>query len=238
MLVLLTAPKPSMPPPSDDPARFDEAIASFRSRVPISDEDYEELSRRNQRQAFHVAGATSLDVVDSVWDALDAAIAEGTSFDDFKDAVAEKLFREWGRIDPTRLEVIFRTNVQTAYNQGRLAQMRDKDVLEVRPYGRYNAIMDRGTCPICGGFDGLVLPADDKIWSGAWPPLHHQCRCRIDPLTDEQAHAHGIDESAPEGLAADDGFGEASEGAIWRPDLSRYPKPLREAYERKFGSSE
>lgn len=226
-------------PPSNlaEPGAFDEALEWFRDRLPMTDEAYQEASGRARRRAFWVAGAADLDTVHDVWDALDRAIAQGTTLEDFKKDVGDKLAKEWGRQDASRLETIFRTNLQTAYSTGRWHQENEPAVAKRRPYRQFVATLDTRTSDICrrlgsAGPDGrgIVLRADDPFWLSHYPPLHHQCRSITRLLRQSQAEELGIAEEGPE-LEPADGFGVPD--TEWEPDLSAYPHELARALPKK-----
>jgi len=72
-----------------------------------------------------------------------------------------------------RIEVIARTEVMRAYNQGRIHLYRDMKVEKVIWY----TALDERICPVCGPLNGQVFDLD-KI-----PPIpaHPQCRCYVLP---------------------------------------------------------
>jgi len=169
-------PAPSAPPP--DPRRFDEAVDFFRNRVPMPKAEWLKLGTAARQRGFTVADVAQLDVIHQVWLALDDAIARGSTFEDFKATVSETLSDEWqGSVTnpPARVETIFRTNVMTANNAGRHAQMTDPVVLDRRPFWQYIDIDDQRECPICNSAHGTILPSTDPWWQTAYPPRHFQC---------------------------------------------------------------
>lgn len=224
---------------SDDPVDFDEAIAAFRELVPMTDEDWASLSQAAKGQAFKVAGVAQLDVVTQVWEAVEAAITEGTDFRDFVAAIGDTLTTAWsGTVaDPAwRMETIFRTNLQKSYNHGRYKQATDPDTIEDRPYWMFDAVMDNRTTDTCEACNGTIRPADDGWWSTRIPPLHFNCRSTLITLTEEQAEALGGAVDHPPKAKADDGFGDAPDdddegvGDDWDPDSDDYPSALWDLY--------
>ncbi len=211
----------------DDVVHFNEAIAWFRERDPITDEEFDQLVEAERDFAFHVAGASNADVVKQVWEAIDRAVKDGTPFDDFKDEVGDALVRSWGEEIPGRIETIFRTNVQTAYGAGRYQLLTKPAVKKARPYWQFNAIEDSRISDICDACDGTILPADDPWWATHQPPLHFNCRSTIRALTAEEAGDEGVDDDGPES-DADDGFGGIpnTTGTKWEPDPSDYPEKI------------
>ena len=76
---------------------------------------------------------------------------------------------------PIQADLIFRTNVQTAYNAGHYEQMSDPAVRQLRPYWQYDAVNDTHTRPSHLAMDGRVYPADSPVWDTAQRlsvPLH------------------------------------------------------------------
>lgn len=219
----------------DDPSRFHEAIAALRARVPMTDAEYETLTEDQRARAFTVAGVAQADLVTEVWEAVESAVKDGTTLDDFKASVGDKLASAWGGDDPSRLETIFRTNVQDAYGKGRYEQMTHPAVLQRRPAWQFSAILDSRTSEECASFDGVVRAADDEWWADHQPPIHFNCRSTIVPLTLEEASDEGFDYAPPE-EASDDGFGDqaAAQAADWQPDLSKYPDELRTIIEDRL----
>lgn len=215
----------------DDPIRFQEAIDRFRQLVPMTDEEYEALEEAEQEFAFTVANVSQADLVAGVYDEIERAIADGTTFDDFQDAVGDSLAAAWGGEDPARLETIFRTNVMDSYSAGRYDVMTAPAVAEARPYWRFDAIGDGPrTCEICDSCGGVILPQDDPWWQTHYPILHPNCRCMATPLSADEAEAEGITDSPPDVDPAP-GFGSApagSSGSDWEPDTGDYPAAIRD----------
>ena len=66
------------------------------------------------------------------------------------------------------------------YQAGRYKQLKDPDLLKVRPLWRYkhsdSVVSPR---PEHVSWDGLVLPHDDPFWQTHYPPNGWGCRCKI-----------------------------------------------------------
>lgn len=213
-----------------DASATDLAAEWFRARAPVTSAEYDALDEMAQARAFTIAGVTELDVVSSVYEAVGRAIEDGTTLEDFRKAVGDLLETEWGGPNPSRLETIFRTNVQSAYSAGRYIQNNRPEVRATHPYSRFSAILDDRTTDICESLDGTVLPSDDPFWSSHQPPLHFNCRSDITAISPEEAAESGIDTEAPP-TAADDGFGDVLEP--YEPDLTTRPPDLTSIYEAK-----
>lgn len=204
----------SAPRPVAEPSGlpFNEAIGWHRRRDPaLKDDAWAELQQNARRRAFTVANVTQLDLVVEVQKAIDRAIAEGTTFADFKKEVGPKLLEHWqGSVKnpAARLETIFRTNVQAAYGAGRYE--RALEVADTRPYWRFDGVEDIRQSQICRPLNGTIRRHDDPWWQTRIPPLHFQCRSRIATLTEKQAERAGItpDDKLP-AETAQEGFGQA-----------------------------
>jgi len=217
--------------------RYQEAIDSVRKRVPVPKKVWDEMQVEERGHAFTVAQVARTQVLQQVLDAIDKAVEEGTAITDFRDEVADELIDQWGGEIPGRLEVLFRTNVISAYAEGRHAINSAPAVKEARPYWRLDDTDDDRECDECGPCHGVVLPADDPGWGDHHPPLHHQCRCTVTALDPDEAAEEGVDDEGPD-IEADEGFGNepSSEGKDWAPDLTNIDPELRAALEERLAS--
>jgi hypothetical protein len=214
----------------DDPVKFQEAIDAFRRRVPMTDDDFDQLSDDEKEFAFTVAGVAQAELVADAYEAVLRAIEDGTDLDDFKADVGEQLTESWGGEDPGQLENIFRTNVMGAYNAGRYAAATAPELKRERPYWRMETVDDSRQSDICQEVRDVCLPADHWWWQTHYPPLHYNCRDHVATLTKDQAEDFGIT-SAPPNVQPLPGFGAAPSGGgmDWEPDLSDLPQPIASA---------
>jgi SPP1 gp7 family putative phage head morphogenesis protein len=220
------------PPP---PLHFLEAVRFFRSRIPMTHEQALQLDARERQRAFYVAGVTQLRLVGDIHRAITKAIQKGTTLEEFKREVTEKLENEWGGEKPGRLETIFRTNVQTAYSAGRLEQMDDPLSRKVRPYQSWNVIVDgRTTETICLPLANVVVPADSAFAQSRIPPLHFSCRTSISRVTRGQAEERGITSRPPANVKPQEGFGKDPR-PVRAVDVSNEPAVLRRTFAHKLG---
>jgi len=133
-------------------------------------------------RAFVVAGATDIAMVEE----FQAAIIEGARTYDAKgfaaefDRIVEKYGWPYNGGRSWRIRTIFETNIRTSYMAGRLHQMRDPDMVKIRPYWQYRHADTRvpeNPRPEHVGFDGLVLMWDDPWWDVYFPPNGWVCSC-------------------------------------------------------------
>lgn len=224
----------------DSVLEFREAIEAFRRRVPMTRQAWDALVGAARERAFMVSNVAQVDVIQQVFTAIDDAVKNGDTLEDFKQKVGPSLEAAWsGTVDSpaARMETIFRTNVQTAYAAGH-AEQRDNPVIKRRrPFNQYRAINDARTSSICRPLNGVVRPADDPWWASNSPPRHFNCRCRIVPLTEAQAKAAGVTESTEALPAAQEGFGAKPTLANWQPEKAGYSPELWAEVESKLKRS-
>ena len=165
---------------------FDEAIEYFRQKLNMPSATWTDLWQAEHARAFTVAGAMQEAMLDDFREAIDRALEDGTTYDDFLKAFDDIVTRYgWsyngGR--GWRSRVIYGTNVRTAYQSGRYKQMTDPDVLSYRPFWRYRHGDSAEPRPEHLAWDGLILPADDPWWDSHYPPNGWGCSCYVEPLS-------------------------------------------------------
>lgn len=212
-----------------------------------------ELSQKSHQLAFTVAGVVKMDMLKTIHEYTTNAIKNGTTIEDYKAGINNRLAeagfaskfiardKETGKtkvveLTPSRLENIFRTNLQSAYNAGRLgSQKKAIESSNEEMFYLYNATLDKRTRPSHRKLDGLVLPVSDPIWKSIYPPNGFRCRCSVSLLRAKQVQQMGLKISA-KGSAKkaepDEGFSGQPDGVL-NPDLSGYPKEILAAYKRE-----
>src|SRR3569623_1493789 len=96
---------------SPDPVRFQAAIDAIQRRGPMTKEAWDALTEEERDFAFTVADVAQLDMVVDVYDAIERAVRDGTTLEDFPAEVGDLLEEAWGEESPSRNESLFRTNV-------------------------------------------------------------------------------------------------------------------------------
>jgi len=214
-----------------NPTDPEQAIAWFRARLPLPDPAYRTLSEEARRRAFFVAGLAQLDLVQEALDALDAALAKGETFEQFKPRLSERIQRAWGGASAHRLRTIFDTNLQSAYGAGRWKAA--DELRQERPYWGLSVVLDGRTSRICLNLAGVVLPADHPFWNTHIPPLHYRCRTAL--VTYSAAQAEGRITQRPPDQPPLEGFGRPPGREAWSPEPRDYHPELWRAYLRALG---
>lgn len=183
------------------------AIEYFDSRGLRIAGDWKTVADAVKAGSFSVAGVLKAQVLDEIQAALGEAIADGTTYEQFKAGLVPKLQSAgwWGRwptdpetgeilpgkgLKPRRLETVFRTNVQGAYMGGRYKAL--VEASDSHPYWQYVAVLDDRTRPRHRALNGRVFRWDDPIWQVIFPPNGYNCRCRVRPLSQQDMDREGL----------------------------------------------
>ena len=134
-------------------------------------------------KSFNATGLLADDISGIVKRNIMAKIQNGWSVEEAVIALNSALLEFTGgidsagkRVDPYRTETIVRTNSTDAYNQGRLAQMRDPDLAEATFGYQYSAILDDRTTDVCARLHNRIFEPGDEDLKAYTPPLHMNCR--------------------------------------------------------------
>ncbi len=152
---------------------FDEAIKFFRQKINLTSKTWDEVWEAMHTRAFTVAGAMRDDLLQDMRDAIDKALSQGTTIEDFRkdfDKTVQKYGWDYKGSRGWRTGVIFDTNLRTAYAAGHYRQMTSPAVLKARPYWQYIGGLSEHPRPLHLEWSGTVLPADDPWWDTHYPP--------------------------------------------------------------------
>lgn len=174
---------------------FDEAIMFFRQKLSLTSSVWSDIYAEEHSHAFTVAGVMRDDMLSDFRAAIDQAIVDGTNQQAFLhdfDAIVAKYGWSYNGTRGWRSRVIYETNIRTAYQAGRYAQMTDPDVLKYRPNWMYQHGDSRQPRPLHLSWNGTVLPAGDPWWDTHYTPNGWGCKCRVVPLSDRDIARMGI----------------------------------------------
>lgn len=155
------------------PLPFDEAIAFFRQKLNFKSETWTDLWQGEHSRQFTVAGVMRDDQLADFRAAIDSAIADGATHAAFLqefDAIVERYGWSYKGNRGWRSRVIYDTNVRTAYNAGRWAQLTDPDLLQVNPYLEYRHGDSKVPRLPHLAWNGITLPATDPWWKTHYTP--------------------------------------------------------------------
>ena len=199
---------------SAEPLPFEEAIDFFKGKVSLIKEEWEELEPKLRFRAFTVARLAESDHIEMLRGRLLHAMEKGEHFaETWKDVRA---FTEDADqpFSARYFETVYRTNMQSAYNAGRLMQYQNN----MPPAWELLFIEDGRTSDICKGLasiagNGKALAASHSFWSTyGFPPYHFNCRTTFRAVYDYEIGRGMEIENVPmhrirENFKPQDGFG-------------------------------
>lgn len=189
---------------------FEEAVQDVLTRSPRLARGYLEVQRLyTTEHAFALAKSVDIEVTKKAQEVVRRALSHGATGAEAEEAIAglDGWARPYG-------ETVYRTNVTTAYADGRLAQAKDPAVQVIAPCLMYVARHDSNVRPNHLAYDGLVAGPDDPVWRIAKPPQGYRCRCALRLVDRLEAEALGALDAAgrpkpgriPVGAFPDEGF--------------------------------
>ena len=186
-----------------------DALAYLKSQIPVTKEEYAELERKVQFRAFTVSKLAEADFVNKAKMSLIDGIEHSKSFPEIWDEF-KKIGSEAGvDISAGYFETVYRTNIQSAYNAGRLMRYKNNPP----PAWELLFMEDGNMSEICTALmnevGGKAIKSDDPFWSTVgFPPYHYNCRTTFRAVYDYELNEGEIDLDAPkERDPLDNGFG-------------------------------
>ena len=163
---------------------FEEAIAYFKGKTNLDTDTYADAQGITQDVAFTVAKAKG-DLLNEIRVAVEKAIVSGQGLEVFQkafDRIADRWSPDWmGNGDRAwRSQLVYETNLRSAYAAGRYTQMTQPEVLNKRPYWQWRHGGSKDPRPEHIALDGKVFDADQLFFQvGGFPPCGYNCRCRV-----------------------------------------------------------
>ena len=188
-----------------------DALAFFDAKKLTPSFDYRDIWRAEHAYNFTVAKAMQMDVLSDIHIAVRAAIANGTTFAQFKKELTPLLQQKgwWGvqsmtdpltgKIkevqlgSPRRLQIIYDTNVRVARAAGRWQQIqRSKQSL---PYLLYQLGPSKKHREQHAAWNGILLPVDDSFWQTHYPINGWNCKCWVRQISKHEYEQLASDSS-------------------------------------------
>ena len=160
---------------------------------------YKDVWNEEHATAFTVAKAMQLDVLSDIKNALEKAMENGTTFEQFKKDLKPTLMKKgwWGRKEMTdpltgetvnaqlgsdrRLKTIYSTNLRSAYQKGQYDRTMASDS---HPYLMYRIGASVHHREQHLKWNNLILPKDDPLWNSIFPPNGYGCKCYTVAVTE------------------------------------------------------
>lgn len=172
-----------------EPVTFKEQIDFLRQKRPKPSKRWQDVLKGDHDRAFVVAAVTDIELLEGIQQALIDSRENGTGLKDFTARIDELAAKHGWDIPGDRdwrIRAIFETNMRTSFMAGRLRQMRDPDVVKMRPYWQYihgDTRIPTSPRPQHLGWNGLVLMWDDPWWDIHFPPNDWMCSCGVRTLS-------------------------------------------------------
>lgn len=168
---------------------FSQQVDYLRQKRATPTDWWLETLRGQHDRAFVIAGATDVAMLEEFQTALVGYAERGGTVEDFAadfDSLVEKYGWDYRGERDHRIRTIFETNMRTSFMAGRLKQMRDPDVVKLRPYWQYlhaDSRIPATPRKLHTDWDGLVLLWDDPWWDTHFPPNDWLCSCGVQSLS-------------------------------------------------------
>lgn len=176
-----------------------EAIDFMKGKLPERSLAWDDLAGPVHAKVFAVAGATNLDLVRQLHEAITSAIENGTTITQFRkefDQAVGKAGWSYNGARGWRTQIIFDANLRSAHMAGRWYQLWANR--ERRPFLQYRTAGDSRVRPQHRQWNGIVRAIGDAFWAVFYPPNGWGCRCTVRALTQAEIDAKGLTvETAP-----------------------------------------
>lgn len=196
-----------LPQPELTPLPPQDAIDFFRGKGLSPSFAWQDVYQDEHAYRFTVAKAMQREVLEAIRAEVDAALANGTTFETFRDQLEPKL-RElgwWGKqqqLDPAtgrletvqlgsprRLKLIFSLNLRSASAAGKWQRIQAAKALA--PYLRYVQLQRPSKRDEHAPFHNVIRMVDDPWWDQHYPPCDWQCGCYTQQLNERQMKKRG-----------------------------------------------
>ncbi|HDL9510409.1 TPA: hypothetical protein PX800_000212 [Vibrio cholerae] len=165
--------------------------------------DYRDVWKEEHANAFTVAKMLNADLLVEVKQLVEQAIAEGQTFEQFRDLLKPLLVKSgwWGvqvMDDPLtqeskpvqlgsegRLKTIYRTNMRTARAAGQWERI--EKTKRAMPYLLYQLGSSREHRITHVRLSGVMLPVDDPFWNVFYPANGWGCKCWVRQVSKREA---------------------------------------------------
>lgn len=184
--------------------KFSEQVAFFRRKLNLSTNAWTDIWQSEHDHAFVVAGVTREDMLADFRAAIDRAISQGATLEQFRqdfDTIVAKYGWDYNGGRNWRSRVIYETNMRASYAAGRYAQL--QRLKASMPYWRYrHSDAVQHPRPLHQSWNGLVIDANDPWWLTHYPPNGWGCQCTVEAI--DAAGLKRMGKTGPD-AAPDDG---------------------------------
>ena len=214
---------------------FKEQIEFFRRKANVPTNSYVDIYNNEHDYAFVVAGANRNALLNDFRAAIDKAISQGTTLEEFRKDFAEIVEKHGWSYNGSfnwRTRIIYETNLNSSYQAGRYQQLRDAKF----PYLEYlHSDYVEHPRELHQSWNHLVLDFNDPWWNTHFPPNGYGCQCRVRGRTTGDLKSMGKNQpdKAPTINWVDRVIGENS----GNPRIVRVPEGIDPSFEHIPGQS-
>ncbi len=164
---------------------YAEAVEYLKKRDVLTKVDYKKLTAQLKFRAFTASRISDGALLKRINGELIKSIESGEGLKAFLEMTKTDLLNKvgLGNAGGWYWETVYRTNVQTAYNAGRMMGY-EQD----KPYALELVVIDDArTTEYCRQYagKGFILPYSDPFWRTHIPPFHFNCRTTIRAIYDQ-----------------------------------------------------
>jgi len=174
---------------------FREQAEFWRRKVNVPTATWRDLQRGDHAHGFMVAGAARVDLLDDLRKAVDRAVLDGATIEDFRrdfDAIVARTGWDYKGGRNWRTRIIYTTNLRSSYQAGRWAQI--QAIKHRRPYLQYiHNDSVKHPRPDHLAWHGVILRADDPWWDTHYGPNGYGCQCTARTLAERDLRRMGKD---------------------------------------------
>jgi SPP1 gp7 family putative phage head morphogenesis protein len=167
---------------------FEEAVDNLVTREPRLARSAKKVSELyNSQHVFALARSASRRLTDRVQEIVARMVSEGVGQVQAEGEILKAASDEAHDFARSYAATVARTNISNAYNEGRMAQVKDPDVGAVIRAFEYTGVDDSRTRrgrPEDHGENhlaafGFIAATTDPVWRFMRPPASFQCRCSL-----------------------------------------------------------
>lgn len=227
------------PPAKLDKDEPKEVIDNLKQREKklVTTKKWDDIDSEAHDKAFTVANIMKADILQEIYNEVEKAAKNGKPFKDFMNSVIDGGLKDrmkeagWtGGDNPSRLKVIWDTNINMAYAKEEYKAM--KLVADEKPYWIYHQIERANKNKDHTQWNGRKFKHDDPIWNYIYPPSKFGCACWVEATDDPT----GCESSKSLNLDVIAKNVQISPLKSWQPDTTKYVDGIREQLQQMIGS--
>ncbi len=161
-----------------------EAVQYLLWLQPTPKTEYDRMAQQARDLAFTVSRVAKVEVLQEVLDSLREAASTGMTLDEFVKS------QEFTGLSDAHLEVVYRTNLQSAFGRGSYDKLTDPTLGGAFWGWRYNTVGDERVRESHRVMDGLTFRTGTA--ESYYPPWDFNCRCSAEPITNSEARRDAL----------------------------------------------